>query len=206
MNNKLKDIIGKSCKLFSKYGIKSVSMDDIAKGCRISKKTLYEHIGDKRDLVEKVLSYEFEADAESPHGIATENVNAIEALFKVYKGATEFFKDFNLSMEYDLEKYYPDLHEKTSKKRRKILYEKMYKNMEMGRKEGFFRDDFNIDIIAKLHVIKIETLLKTDIFEKDKYSTIEIFKELFKYHFNAIATENGKIEFQKKLNELEKLI
>jgi AcrR family transcriptional regulator len=202
MNQKAEDIILKACKMFTKFGIKSVSMDDIAKGCGISKKTLYELVSDKRDLVKKVIEQEFNEKSQAPHAIDISKVNAIEALFMVYKGAVEFFKEYNLSMEYDLKKYYPDLYAFSQERRRKHLYQKLWQNMTEGKKEGFYRDDFNIDIITKLHIIKIESILVTDIFDDDDYTIVEIFKELFLYHFNAIATEKGRIAIEKKLKEL----
>ncbi len=120
------------------------------------------------------------------------NINAVDVLFIVYKNAVEFFNEFNMSMEYDLKKYYPDLYYKSKKKRRKHIYERMVMNMEQGRKEGFFRDDFNIDLVAKLHVIKVEGLLQTDIFDDTDYTIVDIFRELFSHHFMAIATEKGE--------------
>ena len=201
MNKRLNDIVSKTCKLFQKFGIKSVSMDDIAQACGISKKTLYENIKDKRELVEKVIDFEFHKDSHMPHSIDISKFKAVDSLFMVYKSAIVFFKDFNMSMEYDLKKYYSDLHEKVSKRRRKHIYEKMILNMEQGRKEGSFRDDFNIDIIARLHILKIEGLLQSDIFDDTDYSIVEIFKELFTHHFMAIATEKGKKEFNIKLAE-----
>ena len=203
MESKTNDIIKKSCEMFSKFGIKSISMDEIAKACGISKKTLYEHVSDKRALVEYVLKEEFNTTSSAPHSIDLGNASAVDALFMVYESAVEFFKEFNLSMEFDLQKYYPDLHVKVKSKRRKHLYEKLSLNMEQGRKEGFYRNEFNIDIIAKLHVIKIESMLSTDIFDTDDYSTIDIFKELFLYHFYAIANDKGRIAIDLKLKEIE---
>ena len=37
--------------LFMRYGIRSISMDDIARHLTVSKKTLYQHFADKDDLV-----------------------------------------------------------------------------------------------------------------------------------------------------------
>ncbi|HEY3430511.1 MAG TPA: helix-turn-helix domain-containing protein, partial [Cyclobacteriaceae bacterium] len=37
--------------LFMKYGVRSISMDDIARHLAVSKKTLYQHFADKEDLV-----------------------------------------------------------------------------------------------------------------------------------------------------------
>jgi len=202
MNNRLNDIVSKSCKLFQKFGIKSVSMDDIARECGISKKTLYEAVKDKRKLVEKIIDFEFNKESHAPHTVDFKDFNAVDVLFLVYQSAIDFFKDFNLSMEYDLRKYYPDLYERNIKRRREHIYQKMVINMEQGRKEGSFKNDFNIDIIARLHILKIEGLLQSDIFDDTDYSIVEIFKELFTHHFMAIATEQGKQAFDKKLAEI----
>lgn len=202
MDNRLKDIVLKAGKLFHKYGIKSVSMDDIARECGISKKTLYESVKDKHELVEKAIDCEFQEENKVPHTVNFANLNAIDTLFLVYESAIEFFKDFNISMEYDLRKYYPNLYEKNIKRRRQHIYEKMVVNMKQGIGEGTFRDNFNIDIIAKLHILKIEGMLQSNIFDDINYSIIDIFKELFTYHFMAIATEKGVDEFNKKLAEI----
>ncbi len=202
MDKKLKAIVDKSCKLFQKYGIKSVSMDDIARECGISKKTLYESVKDKHELVKYVIDSEYSKDSHAPHNVDFTNLNAVDILFIVYKSAIDFFKEFNLSMEYDLQKYYPDLYAKNIKRRREHIYQKMVMNMEQGRKEGSFRKDFNIDIIARLHLLKIEGLLQSDIFEDTDYTIVEIFKALFTHHFMAISTPKGIEEFNKKLADI----
>ena len=203
MDSKTNDIIKKSCEMFSKFGIKSISMDEIAKACGISKKTLYEHVSDKRALVIEVLKQEFDANSPAPHSVDISDANAVDALFIVYQSAVAFFKEFNLSMEYDLQKYYPDLYVEVKSKRRKHLYEKLSSNMDQGRNEGFYRDDFNIDIITKLHILKIESMLNSDIFDADDYSIVDIFKELFIYHFYAIANDKGRRAIELKLKEIE---
>ena len=43
--------------LFLRYGIKSITMDDVARELGISKKTLYQFVDNKNDLVCKVLEY-----------------------------------------------------------------------------------------------------------------------------------------------------
>ena len=41
--------------LFSQYGIKSVSMDDIARNIGISKRTIYEFFEDKETLLQEAI-------------------------------------------------------------------------------------------------------------------------------------------------------
>ena len=46
-----KKILEGTKELFMRYGIRSVSMDDIARHLSVSKKTLYQHFADKDELV-----------------------------------------------------------------------------------------------------------------------------------------------------------
>jgi AcrR family transcriptional regulator len=48
-------ILEKAHELFMQYGIRSVSMDDIANSLGMSKKTLYQYFVDKDELVEGVV-------------------------------------------------------------------------------------------------------------------------------------------------------
>jgi len=58
MNEELKNILVKVHELYMKYGIKSVTMDDVARELSISKKTLYQYVTDKDDLVGKFIDNE----------------------------------------------------------------------------------------------------------------------------------------------------
>ena len=44
--------------LFMRYGIRSVSMDDIANNLGMSKKTIYQFYADKDELVDAVIEHE----------------------------------------------------------------------------------------------------------------------------------------------------
>jgi len=202
MTDRLSNIILNSCQLFMKFGIKSVSMDDIAQKCGISKKTLYECISDKKDLITKVLDKSFL----KPHAhekVNIDGLNAIEVLFKVYEISLEFFKNFNLSMEFDLKKYYPDLYSKAKENRQSHLYNNILSNIKQGQKEGLYRSNFNPEMVTKFHVHKIESAYKKELFENDNHTPIDVFKELFSYHFYSIANEKGRILLEEKIKELE---
>ena len=58
MNEELKKILLKVRELYMKYGIKSITMDDVAEELGISKKTLYQYVTDKDDLVGKFIDNE----------------------------------------------------------------------------------------------------------------------------------------------------
>ena len=55
-------IISESIDLFMKYGLRSVTMDDIAKHLGMSKKTIYQLFKDKEDIIVQSTSVVFDAE------------------------------------------------------------------------------------------------------------------------------------------------
>ena len=138
--------------MYQRYGIKSVTMDDVAKKLCISKKTLYEYFGDKEDLVRHVVMMENARWLGIFREAESRKLNAIEELFEVYQILKKMFHDFNPSMEYDLRKYYPGLAMDLREIRRKMIYESSYRNMNKGKREGLYRKDLNSKIMARFHL------------------------------------------------------
>lgn len=201
MGKNCRQILEIVCKIYERYGIKSVTMDDVAKHLCISKKTLYEYFTDKKDLVTQVMLMEHERW----FGILRENEakghNAIEELFEVYKVLKEMFRHYNPSMEYDLRKYYPDLSMKLREIRRKMIYESGYRNMTRGKKEGLYRKELNSKIIAKLHLFKWENMVDSDMFSIPELTSFKVFHEIFVYHMNGIMSPKGRFFFEKNFKK-----
>jgi AcrR family transcriptional regulator len=115
MDKLKKDILKTSSELFCKYGLKSVSIDDICSDLGISKKTFYNYFKQKSALVLDVLhslheqkddiTQETKKLEEDPSKNAIDRIMSIMQFFKSSKGKT------HQSFFYDLTKYYPKIHE-----------------------------------------------------------------------------------------------
>ena len=78
-------IIAKSDELFRLYGVKSVTMDEIARELGISKKTIYQYFKDKDELVCDTTRYLLECDRQEFESIQDKADNSIEELFLISK-------------------------------------------------------------------------------------------------------------------------
>ncbi len=203
MEKELLNILEKVSILYQKYGIKSITMDDVAREFGISKKTLYQYVTDKPDLVEKVMLLIAEKHNSFFKKLRAKKINAIEELFEVNKYFTGMLKNYNPSMEYDLRKYYPDLFKKIYEVRRKRMYESIIRNMKKGIKEGLYRRDMDIEIIAKLHVSRIENMYDNEIFTNEELISTKVFNEIFIYHLRGIANVTGIKFLERKLKKLK---
>ena len=56
MDEKIDRILSESLQLFKKFGIRSVSMDDIAKELGMSKKTNHQYKGDKIESIKCIMN------------------------------------------------------------------------------------------------------------------------------------------------------
>ena len=205
MNIEMQDILEKVSVLYRKYGIKSITMDDVARELGISKKTLYQFVSDKTDLVQKVVEHvrkcNFSAMAENPG----KKFNAVEDLIEVSTYLNNLMKDHSPSYEYDLRKYYPEIFSSLMSARRKLMYESMLANIRKGKKEGLYRKELDEEIITKLHLLRIENLQTTEIFREEEMHSSKFFKEVFVYHIHGLATEKGLLVLRENMKKIESL-
>jgi hypothetical protein len=203
MNEELKNILEKVRTLYVRYGIKSVTMDDVARELGISKKTLYQHVIDKNDLVIKVFDLEVDETFSEFDCAFDPKSNAIEQLLAVHKWVSKKLKDYSPVSDYDLKKYYPDLYRKLSKVRKERIYNFIINNLQKGKEEGLYRKELDIDIIAKIHVSRIQNTFDSDLLTNEEKTSLKVFYEFFIYHIRGIASELGIHLLEEKLQNKE---
>jgi TetR/AcrR family transcriptional regulator, cholesterol catabolism regulator len=203
MNEELNNILSKVRELYTKYGIKSITMDDVAREMGISKKTIYQYVTDKDDLVGKFVGNEIALRQEEICNCFKTGFNAIEELFEISIFMNKLIRNQNPATDYDLKKYYPHHYQKMVKIRREGTYNYIYQNLKKGKAEGLYRDEIDAEIISKLYISRVESIHLNDLFTVEEFTSLKLFIELLNYHIRGIATEKGIIVLNKKLKELE---
>ena len=206
MNKEFENILEKVSVLYRKYGIKSVTMDDVAHELGISKKTLYQFVEDKTELVEKVVEHTLQCNFSAMKAKKGTGDNAIEELIEVSQRVNALMKDHSQSYEYDLKKYYSGIYRNLMSARRKLMSESMLVNIRQGKKEGIYRRELNEEIIAKLHLLRVENLQSSEIFKEEEMRSVKFFRELFVYHINGLATQKGREVLRKNKARLDQLV
>jgi len=203
MNEELKNILVRVRELYNRYGIKSITMDDVARELGISKKTLYQFVSDKDDLVGKFIDYEVEIRQEEICRCFNSGWNAIEELFEISLFMNKLIREQNPATEYDLKKYYPQHFQKVVKIRRERMYNYILLNLKKGKEEGLYREDMNEDVIAKLHLSRSESIHFDELFTIEEFTSVKLFVELLSYHVRGIATLKGIEVLENKLKQIE---
>jgi AcrR family transcriptional regulator len=203
MNKEFENILEKVSELYNKYGIKSVTMDDVARELGISKKTLYQYVENKNELVSKVLDFVLEKGDCDYKKLYEKPLNAIDELLEVGVHIIKSVKDYNPSTEYDLRKYYPDLHKKMQDVRKEKMYSAILKNIEKGKQEGLFRDDLDDEIIAKMQTSRFLNMGSDEFMNPNDVFKPKYILELFIYHIRGIANNKGLEVLEKTLHKID---
>lgn len=177
-------------------------MDDLARQLGISKKTLYNHFSDKKDVVKKVIHHLIHVQKCGISEVVNKaSTNAIDKLLMMTRFFAEHLKNSNAALSYDLQKYYPEIWDEVLEFKREEIYKHIIDNVETGIKEGLYRDDMNYEIIARAYVSRME-MYQTDLWQPlDKYSLTDVFRTLFIYHIRGISNAKGINYLEKNMDK-----
>ena len=184
-------------RLFRKFGIRSVTMDDVAKEVAISKKTIYSCFRDKNDLVSTIIGSHIKQNEETINKIIDSEANPIQRFASIAAFIIETYDDMNPSMINDLRKFHPETFDKINEFRDSKVIQHAMKSINDGRKMGFFRDDFHEEIIARAFSSLTFFVFERPNFSDQNISKEELVVEIIKYHLRSICNENGLKELEK---------
>jgi len=198
MNEEIwKNILQQSLQLFSQFGTRNVSMDDIAKVTGLSKKTLYQYVKDKDELIMKTFEYEIENGCYVTDTIISEYDNALETMIKITEWHANRVKSTNPVAILELQKYHPQVWTLMIKNNQEHVIPNILKIITKGIEQGYFREDMNIQIVARLHVEKIRIMFDPNVFPYTKYDLSEVYYTIQDLFIRSIVTEKG-LKYYKK--------
>ncbi len=192
--------------LFMQYGLRSVSMDDIAGKLGMSKKTIYHHYADKDELIVAVITEEVQQNQHICERDKTNADNAIHEVFLAMDMVVELFSAMNPSLIYDMQKYHPNAFLKFQQHKNDYLYNTILENMEKGIREGLYREDINLQILARYRVESMMLPFNPDFHTKLKYNLAQIEEELIVHFLFGLASPKGYKLIIKYQQERIKLI
>jgi TetR/AcrR family transcriptional regulator, cholesterol catabolism regulator len=186
-------------KVFMQYGIKSVNMDDLARHLSVSKKTLYLYFTDKEDLVRKAVAAHCMQEDADVQSICHKGLNAIEEMLEIMQMVIGMLKNIHPSVQFDLQKYHPEVYKAMKENRDRAVFDCMIMNTKKGQREGYYRKDFNAEVINKVYIGRMDLIFDQTIFPITQFTLSELYKEIFSYHIRGIASDKGMEYLEQKL-------
>jgi AcrR family transcriptional regulator len=202
-DEKRRQIIEGSIALFRQYGIRSLSMEDIARQLGISKKTLYQFVDSKTELLQESFSSMNNDFADDVAKLRSKNLNAIDELLEMSRRVNKEITQFSLSNIYDLQKYYPEIYKEHLNQKKQGAYEFICENLRNGIQQGIYRSEQDVELTAGFYIQKIQSMHDPDFKDHTDKTCDEIFAVVFENHIRGIANADGIAYFEQRKTTLQ---
>lgn len=187
--------------LFRRYGVKSITMDEIAAQLGASKKTIYMYFSDKEELVEAVVKQTIEFAQQTCEENRNKSKDAIDELFQAMDFVQQIFSGMNPAMMYDLEKFHPRSYSIFLDYKNKFLFDIIKTNLKRGITEEFYRPEINIDIIAKFRLEAMMIAFNQDVYPASKFNLVDLHTTIIEHFLFGVASLKGYKQIMKYQQE-----
>lgn len=177
-----------SLDLFSQYGIKSVSMDDIARNVGISKRTLYGFFEDKETLLTEGLRYIQKQTTAFLEELEKGPYTVIDIIMLFYQELMKRPRWYSQKFYDDLNKYPKALAVKEED--RSTFADRCSLLFNRGIKEEVFQKEVNFDIMTLLAKEQLKMIHPSKTFAQ--HSNIEVYSTVLFTFLRGISTDKGR--------------
>jgi TetR/AcrR family transcriptional regulator, cholesterol catabolism regulator len=184
-------IQAKAHELFMRYGVRSVSMDDIATQLGMSKKTIYQYFADKDELVDAVMDDEVNQTHTDCDFCKKNAIDAIDEIFLSMEQIQEQFSQLNPMVLYDIEKFHPRAFVKFKKMKDEYLQQVVAANMKRGIKEELYRPEINVEMMSRYRVETMMVPFAMAASAPTKYNLATVTQETMEHFLFGLATLKG---------------
>ncbi len=194
----------KANELFMRYGIRSVTMDEIATQLGISKKTIYQLFTDKDDIVCAVIEEHLDSSEHDCLSCKEDAENAIHEIFLAIDRVTNHLRDIHPAMVFDLHKFHYEAFRKLQAFKNEFLLSGIEDNLKRGISEGLYRPGIHIEVLSRFRLESIYFSLNPNVFPPETLSSADIHMELMIHFLFGLSTPKGYKLIETYLNDRKK--
>jgi len=177
--------------LFFRYGIKSITMDDISRHLAVSKKTIYQYFKDKDYLVDRLTQQTLKVNECEFDRIQNQQNDPIAEIMEMMKHVKMMFSRMNPNLFYDMMRYHPSSWQRFKVFKEQKMLSMVEANLQRGMQMGLYREDLNYKVIARLRMEQITLAMNPDAFPPDKFSHVDVQMQILTHFLYGVCTLKG---------------
>lgn len=182
-------ILEETIQIFNDKGLKC-TMDDIAKGCGISKKTIYTVFSDKNELFIAMVDYLFEGVKKAQQElIDNEYIDLIDKIRGVMSVMPERYFEIDFSKLSDLKEKYPDVYDRV-RFRLESGWEATLYLMEQARGQGIIRSNTNTLLVKMMLEASLEHFFQSEALDDNRITYQEALKQVVDILLDGIIVKD----------------
>jgi AcrR family transcriptional regulator len=177
---------------FARFGVRTITMEDLARQAGISKKTLYQEFEDKKDLVKAVFAAILEQDRKRLAIILEQGDGVIEHLVQTSKMMRERLTSINPLVILEVQKYFPEAWNLFESFKQETIQQDLIKVLERGKELGYFRPEIDSRVLARVRLTQVTTAFDPQNFAEPDYNLVEDQMIILDHFLHGIFTEKGR--------------
>ncbi|MFP4288132.1 MAG: TetR/AcrR family transcriptional regulator [Bacteroidales bacterium] len=196
IKNKIRE---RASELFFKYGIRSITMDEVADSLGMSKRTLYESFKNKEELLKECIEYQYEKNIAIRDQLMKDySKDPLEVLFQTFRATVINLNSIHPNFFNDIQKYHSHLWKDHVKSKQEEGIESTSALIENGIAAGIFRKGVDAQILSRLIHASMEQMSTQDIFPETRFPRSEVFQQVFLNFIRGMASKEGLIKIDEK--------
>jgi AcrR family transcriptional regulator len=177
---------------FARFGVRTITMEDLARQAGISKKTIYQEFEDKKDLVKAVFAAILEQDRKRLAFILEQGDGVIEHLVQTSKMMRERLTSINPLVILEVQKYFPEAWNLFESFKQETIQQDLIKVLERGKELGYFRPEIDSKVLARVRLTQVTSAFDPKNFAEPDYNLVEEQMIVLDHFLHGIFTEKGR--------------
>jgi AcrR family transcriptional regulator len=188
--------------LFLQFGYSKVTMDEIAAGVGMSKKTLYKFFPGKEALVkEMITSMKCSIDDHIESVWTNEDMDFMDKLKSVMNFIGKQTTKLHGPLLEDLHKNIPEVWKEIHDFRKANAVKRFTTFINEGVERGVFREDIDKQLIVLFYLHAIQGMINPEALSQLPFTANQVFDAIIRIVFEGILTEEGRHEYLSYNNE-----
>ncbi len=185
-------IIEKATELFTKHGVKTITIDRIVKELHTSKRTIYNYFSDKISLLRACLDVYNQKVAGENEEIIDTSENVLEAMGHLHQKIVRRSHSVNPNFFGDIIRYYPDLLHESYEANGNFAHNQLLRLAAWGIEDGIFDKDLDIEVVGKTVLTMLKMLKDNKLFPVEEYSKERLTFGILVPYLRGLCTEKGR--------------
>lgn len=177
---------------FQEYGIREISMEQLAEYLGVSKATIYNHFSSKEEIVEFAVREKVDAIKDFHKILFDEQANFVERYYTAIRYYTQQLYDISLLIIEDLKELYPEVWQDIMDFQNMAI-RGVVRYYDEGMAKGYFNKASSA-LLAEEDRMFFDLLFDQDFLIKNNLTIRKAFNEHFKIRFNGLIS--SKIPFE----------
>ncbi len=194
-------IINTAAELFSRDGIRPVTMTQVAEAAGVSKRTLYACFESKSDLLRDCIISHFEKQELLQRQMVEESTNPVDLIHRLFRQGVMMLRKSRPGFKSELRTLYPVLYNDLLAPMQAEGVKNVAAMLKDGVEKGYFHNDFDPEIASQALHAQIRMVTDENTFPASSYALADVFRQILVIFLRGCATPRGLKEIETLFSE-----